>query len=34
MKAAGQYFAVVLFITLNKVILRFGSVEEMIECNH
>ena len=32
MKAAEQYFPVVLFITLHKVILTFESVDEILKC--
>ena len=34
MKATEQYFAVVLFIMLYKVILTFESVEESVNCDH
>jgi len=34
MKAAEQYFPVVLFIMLFKVILTFEAVDEMLKCNH
>ena len=34
MKATGQYFPVVLFIMLNKVILTFESVDEIPKCDH
>ena len=32
MKATDQYFSVVLFIMLNKVVLTFESVDEMLKC--
>ena len=34
MKATDQYFPVVLFIMLYKVVLAFESVDEMLKCNH
>ena len=34
MKATGQYFPVVLFIMLYKVVLTFESVDEILKCNH
>ena len=34
MTATEQYFPVVLFIMLSKVILSFGSVDEMLKCDH
>ena len=34
MKATEQYFSVVLFIMLYKVILPFKSVDEIIKCDH
>ena len=34
MKATEQYFPVVLFITLYKVILTFESVDEILKCDH
>ena len=34
MKAAEQYFPVVLFIMLYKVALTFGSVDEILKCDH
>ena len=34
MKATEQYFAVVLFITLYKVVLTFESVDEILKCDH
>jgi len=34
MKATEQYFPAVLFIMLNKVILFFESVGEILECDH
>jgi len=33
-KAAGQYFPVVLFIMLYKVVLTFESVDETLKCGH
>ena len=34
MKAAEQYFPVVLFIMLYNVVLTFGSVNEILKCDH
>ena len=34
MKATGQYFSVVLFIMLYKVVLNFESVDEILKCDH
>ena len=34
MKATEQYFPVVLLIMLNKVVLTFESVDEMLKCDH
>ena len=34
MKATEQYFHVVLFIMLYKVVLTFESVDEILQCNH
>ena len=34
MKATKQYFPVVLFIMLYKVILTFESVDEILKCDH
>ena len=34
MKATEQYFPVVLFILLYKVILSFESVDEILKCAH
>ena len=34
MKATEQYFPVVLFITLCKVVLTFQSVDETLKCYH
>jgi len=34
MKAIKQYFPVVLFITLYKVVLTFESVDEILKCDH
>ena len=34
MKATEQYFSVVLFIMLFKVILTFESVDEILLCDH
>jgi len=34
MKATEQYFPVVLFIMLYKVVLTFESVDEIIKCHH
>ena len=33
-KATGQYFPVVLFIMLYKVVLIFESVDEILWCDH
>ena len=33
-EATEQYFPVVLFITLNKVVLTFESVDEILKCDH
>ena len=33
-KATEQYFHVVLFITLHKVVLTFESVDEILKCDH
>ena len=33
MKATEQYFPVVLFIMLYKVVLTFKSVDEILQCN-
>ena len=33
-KATGQYFPVVLFIILYKVVLTFNSVDEILKCDH
>ena len=33
-EAIEQYFHVVLFITLHKVVLTFESVDEILKCNH
>ena len=33
-KAVEQYFPVVLFISLYKVILTFESVDEILKCDH
>jgi len=33
MKATEQYFPVVLFIMLYKVVLRFESVDEILKCD-
>ena len=33
MKATEQYFPVVLFIMLYKVVLTFGSVDEILKCS-
>ena len=33
MKATEQYFPVVLFIILYKVVLTFESVDEILQCN-
>ena len=34
MKATEQYFHVVLFVTLYKVVLTFKSVNEILKCDH
>ena len=34
MKATVQYFSVVVFIMLYKVILTFESVDEIVKCGH
>ena len=34
MKATEQYFPVVLFIMLYKLVLTFESVDEMLKCGH
>jgi len=34
MKAIKQYFPVVLFIMLYKVVLTFESVNEILKCDH
>ena len=34
MKATEQFFPVVLFIMLYKVVLTFESVDEILKCNH
>ena len=34
MKATEQYFLVVLFIMLYKVVLTFESVDEILNCDH
>ena len=34
MKATEQYFAVVLFIMLYKVVLTYQSVDEILYCDH
>ena len=34
MKATEQFFSVVLFIMLYKVVLTFESVDEIVKCNH
>ena len=34
MKAIEQYFPVVLFIMLYKVVLTFQSVDEILKCDH
>ena len=33
-KATEQYFPVVLFIMLDKVVLTFESVDEILKCGH
>ena len=34
MKATKQYFPVGLFIKLYKLVLTFGSVDEILKCDH
>ena len=34
MKATEQYFPVVLFIMLHKMVLSFESVDGMLKCDH
>ena len=34
MKATEQYFPVVLFIVLYKVVLTFESVDQILKCDH
>ena len=34
MKATEQYFPVILFITLYKLVLTFESVDEILWCDH
>ena len=34
MKATEQYFVVVLFVMLYKVILTFESADEILKCDH
>ena len=34
MKAIEQFFPTVLFILLYKVVLTFGSVDEILQCRH
>ena len=34
MKATEQYFPVVLFIMLYKVVVTFGYVDEILKCDH
>ena len=34
MKATEQYFPMVLFIMLYKVVLTFASVDEILKCDH
>ena len=34
MKATEQYFPVVLFIAMYKVVLAFESVDEILKCDH
>ena len=34
MKATEQYFPVVLFIMLYKVVLTFESMDEIVKCDH
>ena len=33
-KVIGQYFPVVLFLMLYKVVLTFESVDEILKCDH
>ena len=33
-KPSAQYFPVVLFMTMYKVTLTFGSVDEILKCDH
>ena len=34
MKATEQYFSVVMFIMLYKVVLTFESVDDILKCDH
>ena len=34
MKATAQYFLVVLFVMLYKLVLTFESVDEILKCDH
>ena len=34
MKATEQYFPVILFIKMYKVVLTFESVDEILQCDH
>ena len=34
MQATEQYFPVVLFLMLYKMVLAFESVDEIVKCNH
>ena len=34
MKATEQYFPMVLFVMLYKVVLNFESVQEILKCDH
>jgi len=34
MKATEQYFPLVLFIMLQKIVLTFDSVDEILKCDH
>ena len=34
MKATEQYFPMVLFIMLHKLVLTFESVDEILKCDH
>ena len=34
MKATEQYFSLLLFIMLYKVVLTFNSVDEILKCDH